>query len=241
VFAVIFMGEKFNFKKLVAIAVNLLGIGLILMALFSSKQKAGPNPPLGDWLTVSSAFFCGLYDIAYKMLTCKEEVKYGPHSPKAQLGLYRSFVRTTLCLGGLGVSFMAMTPILVVMDYTGWEKFELPRGFEETAPLLLNAAIMPMYDFSFALSLQLNPAILVGFATALVMPLSFVCDYFRHGMPIPWSGLFGAVIVVYGLKLMDGADAGEEHASTKVADANAALLPAENGHCDDESSDEEDT
>ena len=50
----------------------------------------------------------------------------------------------------------------------------------------------------------------------------------------------GAIIVVYGLFLMDKADLGEEHASPKIADANAALLPTENGHYDEESSDEED-
>jgi len=113
---------------------------------------------------------------------------------------------------------LAMTPFLVFLHFTGQETFELPSNMDDAAALLVNAAIMPFYDFSFALSLQLNPAILVGFATALVMPLSFVCDYFRHGMPIPWSGLVGAAIVVYGLILMDRAESEEEPSSSKIDD-----------------------
>merc|ERR1712096_244508 len=86
VFAVCFIREHIDFRKLVALGVSLAGVILIVMPLLARGSTAGkgsaePSPALGDSLTIVSAMICGAYDVLYKIICAKEELEYGQDSP----------------------------------------------------------------------------------------------------------------------------------------------------------------
>lgn len=204
IFSVLLLGEQIHCRKLAAVAVTIVGVGFIVWPLLVDDTRAqGPAPALGDWLTLASAAFCGIYNVAYKILTCKEEFKYGPHHPEATLPLGTSVIRTLLCLGGLGLAFIPIGLVLVVFHITGLETFELPMSRDDIMPVVTNSAIMPFYDFCFAMALQLNTPMVASFAMSFVVPTTFCADWLIHGMPIPPEALFGALVVAAGLAMME--------------------------------------
>eukprot|EP00930_Biecheleria_cincta_P077531 TRINITY_DN6482_c0_g1_i2.p1 TRINITY_DN6482_c0_g1~~TRINITY_DN6482_c0_g1_i2.p1 ORF type:complete len:364 (+),score=58.45 TRINITY_DN6482_c0_g1_i2:267-1358(+) len=221
-FSVLLLGEQIHGRKMAAIGVTMVGVSFIVWPLLLDDARAqGPNPALGDWLTLLSSALCGLYNVAYKILTCKEEFKYGPHHPEATLPLGASVIRTLLCLGGLGLAFIPLGVVLVVFHFTGIETFELPMTREDIMPMVVNSAIMPFYDFCFAMALQLNTPMIASFAMSFVVPTTFCADWVIHGMPIPVEALFGAVIVAAGLAMMEASYGSDKHTDDKVA----PLLP----------------
>eukprot|EP00931_Biecheleriopsis_adriatica_P097550 TRINITY_DN71359_c0_g1_i1.p1 TRINITY_DN71359_c0_g1~~TRINITY_DN71359_c0_g1_i1.p1 ORF type:complete len:385 (-),score=57.07 TRINITY_DN71359_c0_g1_i1:8-1162(-) len=218
-FSVPILGERLHWRKLVAVAVSLAGVVVAVWPLlFDDKaaQDQEPNPSLGDSLTVVSAAFCGLYNVAYKILTAKEEFQYGHGHPKAILSLGDSVVRTLLCLGGLGLAFIPCGLILIAFHVTGLETFELPADRDDILPMIANAAIMPFYDFSFAMALQINTAIMTGFAMGFVVPSSFFADWLIHNMPIPVESLFGAAVIAIGLAMMSASYDSDAPSSDKL-------------------------
>ena len=46
----------------------------------------------------------------------------------------------------------------------------------------------------------------VSISSALVIPLSFIADYFLHGNKIPAVSMYGSVIVVFGLFVLNTVD-----------------------------------
>ena len=96
--------------------------------------------------------------------------------------------------------------MLFFLHIVGIEAFELPTHTAQVQALLVNCAMSFFFDFTFALAIFLTNPVVVSISSALVIPLSFIADYFLHGDAILIISLAGSVVVIFGLFVLNTED-----------------------------------
>ncbi len=156
IFAVIFLNERLTGPRIVGI--GLVTIGMILVALSSSGNTAGPNPLLGNLLIFGSALAWATYTIQGRKL----------------VGNYSALVMTAASTGA-GLIFL--------LPFTGWEvassglpHLSLP-GLLGIIYLGLAASALTMFLWNYALhtlsasvaSTYINLIPIIGVASAYLL------------------------------------------------------------------------
>jgi hypothetical protein len=146
---------------------------------------------------------------------------------------------STLCetaanLSAIGVgTLISCWPILIICHLTGYEIFALPSSHE--LPLVLaNAALSLSFDFTFALAIYMTSPVIVSVSCALVIPLSFLADYYLHGSKLNVWSCIGAGVVIIGICLLNGDDSDEHAKKDDDTAAVAAAAAAEDDFSDDD-------
>jgi drug/metabolite transporter (DMT)-like permease len=100
-------------------------------------------------------------------------------------------------------------PFLFLLDATGVEPFGAPSS-TQALQLAGNACLSFIFDLTFALAIFMTNPILVSISAALVIPLSFLADYFLHGTPLYYASFLGTVVVIGGLYVMNVEEGGDD-------------------------------
>lgn len=103
---------------------------------------------------------------------------------------------------GLGTLIFCI-PLLALLHFSGYETFELPENSQQTTRLFINASLSFTFDLLFALAIFLTSPVVVSISAALVIPLSFLADWFLNDIPVNMYSLGGSVIVIMGLWILN--------------------------------------
>ncbi|KAF3908428.1 hypothetical protein ABW21_db0201733 [Orbilia brochopaga] len=178
IFAALFKVERFSWAKVLAITVSMAGVVLISTAdANSNKNDEQPSSTdaephhtvaetlLGDGMALFGALVYGLYTVLLK-------VRIG-HESRVSMQLFFGFV-------GL-FNFLCLWPGLIILHFTGYEKFELPPSTNVCIILLINCSITVVSDFCWVF--------------AMIIPMALFGDTIISSLRPTWTYWLGACLV----------------------------------------------
>lgn len=114
-------------------------------------------------------------------------------------------------LGLIGVGVLIFTPFFPLLDYVGFEKFELPPP-HAVKLILINVALDTVFNVSLLVTIMLTSPLTCSLATILTIPVSILADALmgRPGLPaISYTGIV-AIVVGYACLLSGGGHSAKE-------------------------------
>lgn len=185
----IFKVEKFSFKKLGALGISILGIALINReeSISTSNSVNGGNPDnpqglawLGNSMALVSALLYGFYTTLLK-------VRVGDDDERINMFHFFGFV-------GL-FTLLLLWPMIVIFNYCGVEKFELPPTEYVWVIVLINAASTIISDFCWAMSMLLTSPLVVTVGLSATIPLALAGDMILKSHFGTWLYYVGALLM----------------------------------------------
>ncbi|KAK9455191.1 hypothetical protein V1511DRAFT_459533 [Dipodascopsis uninucleata] len=175
--------EKFSQRKLLAIAGALTGIILISVQDQESDEEGSKFSAgsiiLGDLMSLTSAAIYGLYTSVLKF-------KIGDESR----------VNMQIFLGFVGVwNMILLWPILVILHFTGAERFELPPSNFVWFIIIANAISTFISDYLWIVSILMTSPLVVTVGLSATIPLAVVGDIMFNQLHISFWYLVGAALV----------------------------------------------
>jgi solute carrier family 35, member F5 len=163
--------------------ISLIGLFIgVICVTFNDNPQASDSSPFevilgGDLLALLGALCYGIYSILLKY-----KVK---DDSRMDMKLFFGFV-------GVFNTFL-LWPSLVIVHYTGIEKFELPPSGTVWSILLFNCFISFLADFLWARAMLLTSPLTVTVGLCLTIPLALICDIaikFKLNSPVYFFGAF---------------------------------------------------
>ncbi|KAK5117756.1 hypothetical protein LTR85_008731 [Meristemomyces frigidus] len=191
IFGTMFGVENFSLRKVIAVLASLAGIILISTVDLSGSssdddhrgdfpQKSLKDIAIGDALAFFSAILYGLYAAFMKKRIGDE-----------------SRVNMLIFFGLVGViNVVLLWPGLIILHFTGLERFELPPTSKVTAIILTNSMCSLVSDLAWAYAILLTSPIVVTVGLSMTIPLSLVGQIVLNSQtasPLYWVG---ALLVV---------------------------------------------
>ncbi|RLV92274.1 putative vacuolar membrane protein [Spathaspora sp. JA1] len=194
--------ERFSWKKALCVVCSFMGVFLVNFSDGGSssgghKNKFEPkNPRLGNLLALAGALAYALYLICMKIKcgtgnrTTNERRLFG----------YAGVI--TLCLG---------VPILILVDYINFEKFEFPPPNNTILfSVLINGAFSAVSDYTAMLAMLLTSPLVVSLTLTSGIPITIFIDYIityvthtgkkKH---VSWVYIFGIVCILLAVVLVN--------------------------------------
>ncbi|KAK6350027.1 hypothetical protein TWF696_006277 [Orbilia brochopaga] len=193
IFAALFKVERFSWAKVLAITVSMAGVVLISTAdakngeSESEPTSADEREPhhtvaeilLGDGMALFGALVYGLYTVLLK-------VRIG-HESRVSMQLFFGFV-------GL-FNFLCLWPGLIILHYTGYEKFELPPSTNVCIIILINCSITVVSDFCWVFAMMYTTPVIVTVGLSLSIPMALFGDTIISSLKLSWTYWLGACLV----------------------------------------------
>ncbi|KAK4541011.1 hypothetical protein LTR36_008380 [Oleoguttula mirabilis] len=191
IFGSLFGVESFSLRKVMAVLASLAGIILISSMDLSGNnsddehrgdfpQKSLRDIAIGDALAFFSAILYGLYAAFMKKRIGDE-----------------SRVNMLIFFGLVGlINVVLLWPGLLILHFTGLERFELPPTSRVTAIILTNSVCSLVSDLAWAYAVLLTSPIVVTVGLSMTIPLSLVGQSVLNSQtasPVYWVG---ALLVV---------------------------------------------
>ncbi|GMH89934.1 hypothetical protein TrST_g13444 [Triparma strigata] len=216
-FSVWFLGEVLTQNKRVGCVVSFAGIiSVVLPPMLMPSPDSGegadddptlpknePNAALlGTLFTIASAVLWGAYEVGYMYISDRKNI--GTKITSSDASKFDTVMETMMTLSMIGVGTLIFCiPLLALLHYSGYEPFELPENAEQTTRLFINATLSFAFDLLFALAIFLTSPVVVSISAALVIPLSFLADWFLNDIPVNMYSLGGSVVVILGLWILN--------------------------------------
>lgn len=172
--------EEINWKKVIPILVSLSGV--VLISTEDGREiTAPPQSLLGNLLALGSAFLYGVYTTLLKYRVQHEER-----------------LNTKLFFGLVGLfNIIGLWPLVVILHYTGVEKFSLPTMRREWLLLFFNGASILVSDFCWVLAMLLTTPLLVTVGLSATIPLSILGEILLYGRVGSFVYFVGAAAVLW--------------------------------------------
>jgi len=217
VFSVIFLNESLTSNRQLGCIIAFVGIATVVLPPFfmTPASDAGDDDPSnpqnsegatlkGTMFTLASAVLWGAYEVGYMYFSDRKNHETPITSPSASKIDTVLETMTTLSFIGVGTA-VSCIPFLAILDFTSYETFALPNS-AQIASVCINAALSFTFDLLFALAIFMTSPVVVSISAALVIPLSFVADYFLHGTAVNMVSVGGSVVVLAGLYVLNSDD-----------------------------------
>ncbi|KAI3406185.2 hypothetical protein KGF56_001027 [Candida oxycetoniae] len=190
--------EQINQNKIVGILLSFAGV-LIVTKVDTAEDNPnnGQNTSIllilwGNLLAIIGAVIYGIYTILLKF---KITI---PNSHKEKN------LNTHLFFGFVGlVCLLGFWPILIILHFTGVEKFSLPQSSSMAQLLVSNAAITFISDFCWCNAVLLTSPLTVTVGLSMTIPLALIGDWVFKGFQINFIYVFGAAIVTIGFLIIN--------------------------------------
>lgn len=191
IFGRFFGVENFSLRKVIAVLASLAGIILISSVDLSGNntddehrgdfpEKSLRDIAIGDALAFLSAILYGLYAAFMKKRIGDE-----------------SRVNMLIFFGLVGlINVVLLWPGLIILHFTGLERFELPPSSRVTIIILSNSMCSLVSDLAWAYAVLLTSPIVVTVGLSMTIPLSLVGQILLNSQtasPLYWVG---ALLVV---------------------------------------------
>ncbi|EIN14181.1 hypothetical protein PUNSTDRAFT_80325 [Punctularia strigosozonata HHB-11173 SS5] len=178
----LFRVESLSLAKVIAVVMSFSGVVLVSLSDGADDVGLGENasrPLLGDFLALLSAFFYALYVTLLKVRIRDES--------RIDMQLFFGFV-------GL-FNVVTLWPIIIILHFTGAERFEFPSGGRMIGGILINMFITLSSDYLYLLAMLKTTPLVVTVGLSLTIPLAVIGDFFLN-KPSPLQVLIGAAMVV---------------------------------------------
>ncbi|CAO1614621.1 unnamed protein product [Sympodiomycopsis kandeliae] len=178
--------EQFTRTKFLAVVISFIGVVLVTHA-DSSNPDVGPgdstpsNAPLGDFLSLLSAFFYAVYVTLLKLRIKSED--------RVSMPLFFGFVGAFNILG--------MWPVGIGLDLTGVEKFAWPVDTRTWVGVGVNMLITFISDFSYLLSMLKTAPLIATVGLSLTIPLAVFIDLLKGTHSGGWMANIGSAAVLF--------------------------------------------
>ncbi|EEQ37130.1 putative uncharacterized vacuolar membrane protein [Clavispora lusitaniae] len=184
--------EKINTNKVMGIILSFSGV-LIVTKIDSSDASNTPSAE-DPWLVLWGNGLALLGALVYGIYTILLKHKISHTDMKAE-----RILDTHLFFGFVGLFCLVfLWPIVVLLHFTGLEKFEVPHSKNVLMLLLGNAFITFISDFCWCKAVILTSPLTVTVGLSLTIPLAMVGDWIIKGFNIHFWYVFGAAIVTLG-------------------------------------------
>ncbi|XP_048576773.1 solute carrier family 35 member F5 isoform X2 [Nematostella vectensis] len=169
--------DKFTVSKLVAVIISLCGIVMVTLSDANSK-KGGIN--YGAIWSLLGAVLYACY-----LVLLKRKV---PDETKMDITMFFGFV------GAMNI--LLLWPGFFILHYSGFEAFELPRGYSVWGYLTLNAFIgTVLSEFLWLWGCFLTSSLAATLSLSLVIPLTMLVDVFMNRVKFSLLFLLGTLPV----------------------------------------------
>lgn len=187
--------ERINRYKLAGILLSFIGV-LIVTEVDAQDDTNRHHEPVvilfGNMLALTGAVIYGVYTILLKLKTTisgtTEERELNTH-------LFFGFV-------GVFTLFM-LWPILILLDLSGFETFELPPTLTIASILLGNTFITFISDFCWCKAVLLTSPLTVTVGLLMTIPLAMVGDWIFKLFAFNWWYMCGACVVTLGFLIIN--------------------------------------
>ncbi|GJJ77938.1 solute carrier family 35, member F5 [Entomortierella parvispora] len=192
-FSVILLKDKIIGRKILAVALSLLGVAVITLATRESPapdsrtENDGSLALAGNALALIGAALYGFEEVVYK--------KYC--SPKKE-GV--AFANTLTGLMGV-VTFTALWIPIPFLHWIGHEVFELPTR-NEFLSILMIAALGLMYNGSFMVLVAQTSPVFAAVGIMATIPVVAVVDWFLFHEAVGWGNAIGGLSIVAGVTIL---------------------------------------
>ena len=192
--------EQINKNKIIGILLSFTGV-LLVTKIDTSQTNPNNSSPnnkssilvlWGNILALSGALIYGIYTILLKF-------KISIPNSKREKNL-----NTHLFFGFVGIfSLFLLWPIIIILHWTGVERFSLPPNTEIWAIVGINALITFISDFCWCNAVLLTSPLTVTVGLSMTIPLAMVGDWVIKGFRVNGWYVFGAAIVTAGFLIIN--------------------------------------
>lgn len=187
--------ERINRYKLAGILLSFIGV-LIVTEVDAQDNVNRLHEPMvilfGNLLALSGAVIYGVYTILLKLKTTindtKEERELNTHLFFGFVGMFTLFV---------------LWPVLIVLNATGFEVFELPPTLTIASILLGNTLITFISDFCWCKAVLLTSPLTVTVGLLMTIPLAMIGDWIFKQFAFNWWYMCGACVVTLGFLIIN--------------------------------------
>lgn len=175
--------EKFNQVKVGALLLSFLGVVLVTKAdseqISHEVKRTALSIFIGNALALLGALLYGIYTTMLKY-RIKDE----------------SRINMKVFFGFVGVfNIILLWPSLVILHYTGVEKFELPRGSFVIGVILTNCLITFVSDFCWVKAMLLTSPLTVTVGLSTTIPFAMIGDIIFKNEKITITYLIAAAMI----------------------------------------------
>jgi len=176
------LGEAVTLPKVAAVLTSLTGVALIAFSTEDGSAK-NDNSLAGILLVLSTTLCYSIYEVLFKLV--------GPDEGSETVVEDSIFV-----FGLIGLtSVFLVWPGLLLVHWTGFERFELPP-LEILELFVLNGLMDAVFNIMLVLGIALTTPLFVTCGTMLAIPASLVWDHLAHGSEpnaMAWAGVSAVV------------------------------------------------
>jgi solute carrier family 35 protein F5 len=187
--SIVVLKEPISVLKIASLA---LSFGGVVMITLNDRDTSSQDSNLkdswkGDVIMAGGACFWALYLVSYK--------KFVGDPSHTTINVQSSLV-------GL-ISVVFSWPVLLMLNYTGFEEFELPSGSLQIGILVITtfAVFCNNYMFTFGVALTAPGFVTIG--SMLAIPVSGLVDRFVRDVSFPALKIGGTAAVVAGFVLLN--------------------------------------
>ncbi|KAM0750478.1 hypothetical protein T439DRAFT_326445 [Meredithblackwellia eburnea MCA 4105] len=181
--------DEITAAKLGSVVLSVVGVIVVSKSdhdLPSAPSDSDPKLPtaplLGDALALGSALAYAFYVILLKVRIRNE-----------------ARVSMTTFFGYVGLfNILLIWPLGVLLDQTGLEKFEWPKGRELWISIIVNAGITFVSDALYLKAMLMTSPLAVTLGISLTIPLAVIGDIYRGTQLGGWKIYLGAALVLSG-------------------------------------------
>lgn len=202
--------ESLSKSKILGSFISFIGIVIVTKSDSRHRYKTGIADVSGDENDAVRLLLGNLLALAGAVL-------YGVYSTllKREVG-DESRVNMKIFFGFVGLfNLLFLWPSLIVLDFFGWEPFELPKDPKVIIIILVNCLITFVSDFCWAKAMLLTSPLTVTVGLSITIPLAMFGDVLFKHKTMSVVYLFGATLILGSFFIINKSSE-EEHFENSV-------------------------
>jgi drug/metabolite transporter (DMT)-like permease len=186
--SIVVLKEPVSLLKILSLT---LSFGGVVMITFGDSQNSKDSDLKDSWkgdiIMAGGACFWALYLVSYKKFV-------GDPS--------HTTINVQSTLVGL-ISVIFSFPVIIILHYTGVERFELPSGGLQIGILVATTFLVFCNNYMFTFGVALTAPGFVTIGSMLAIPASAIVDRFVRDVDFPALKIGGTAAVVLGFLLLN--------------------------------------
>ncbi|CAI4049268.1 hypothetical protein SUVZ_13G1190 [Saccharomyces uvarum] len=209
--------ESLSRSKILGSFISFIGIIMVTRTDSRQRYKTGIADISGDNNDISGDDNDTVQLLLGNLLALAGAVLYGVYSTllKREVG-DETRVNMKIFFGFVGLfNLLFLWPSLIVLNFFGWEPFELPKDPKVIIIILLNCLITFVSDFCWAKAMLLTSPLTVTVGLSITIPLAMFGDVLFKHKTMPVLYLFGAALILGSFFIINKSSE-EEHFENSV-------------------------
>lgn len=187
------LDRSISYLKITGLIISFIGIVLITKSDIASTLVSKVSHPklltilFGNFLAILGALLYGVYSTLLKL-----KVK---NVNRMNMHVFFGFV-------GL-VTIVVLWPTIIILNYTGYEHFQIPYTRKIWFVILLNLVINFLSDYCWCKAMLLTSPLTVTVGLSTTIPFAMTGDFLFKGKKITTIYLLGALLILLSFFIID--------------------------------------